>query len=459
MLLNRKLEFLFQIYMNIYIDNDNISTFTWPLTVSENSTVYLKGMLTFTDLVYSFVITGSNINIIGVDCVINMNIGYLGLVSNIDPDNININISNIKMNCTVYADLIVGGGWICQHNFNNGTVTNCNVSGNISPNSGGIFGKCANNCKAINCFSTGNINVYGGGIFGSYCTNCIAINCYSIGMIAPYSGGIFGFGTGYFYDGTVTIPSVILNQFGSIINALSIVNTASTAINYAINCYSAGNISVYAGGIFGYASYLSTAINCYNLGNGSDNNTSGGIFAMNVYTGLTMPYCSVQNCYSTGTYIIGVFGSETLYNFNYNSYYDNNIWNISNAKKYLIMNDKIWTENGINPFLLSSFNGKIYNKDHKKIKKYDYHNNHDNHNYITESHNGIYQTGAYSILSKDHKDYKICINCITGKLKLKLKKNKIKKDIIIKVLNGNTNLINNYLIYSNYNINYFTFIK
>ena len=105
------------------------------------------------------------------------------------------------------------------------------------------------------------IDTYQGWVVRSGARNCTVINCYSTGNMTYSAGGIFG----------------------------SSCNTCT-----ATNCYSTGNMTQDdAGGIFGYGCNTCTALFCYSTSN--IETASSGIFSNNADT------CIANNCYFTGT--------------------------------------------------------------------------------------------------------------------------------------------------------------
>jgi hypothetical protein len=140
--------------------------------------------------------------------------------------------------------------------------------------------------------STNSVADSGGWIgqayFGNDATENYAINCYSTGDIGSSGGGIFGLGS----SGSATN----CYSTGDIINGFP--GTGGGGIfgqvsqGSASNCYSIGDIADRAGGIFGFNSQ-GTASNCYSTGDIGSN--AGGIFG-------AFSSGSATNCYSTGNY-------------------------------------------------------------------------------------------------------------------------------------------------------------
>lgn len=438
---------------NTTIKNSNLLSYIFPVTISAGVIVTLDGEINITNNQY-FIIGGSNVKINGINnCTININVdNYSGLVQNTNGTYLNIIISNLSIKSQYSINN--GAGWICQSSFLNGKVINCNVSGAIGVNCGGIFGQSSSLCTSNNCFTIGTIGQYGGGIFGSYTTNCTATNCYSCGNIGNYGGGIFGFGTNYTYNGDNYSPSSILDQNGDQINILqspndfSIVNESN-----AICCYSNGNIGDYAGGIFGYFTYKSNAENCYSIGSGVGSETAGGIFAYNTYTYNDIiipsnPICKAENCYTTGNCLGGngilinsIDQIINCYSEQYN--YPNHIIKWRNRHAHKILNNYIWIKFNNNPYLLSSFNNKMYYKTFSEIKH--------GRQYV-HSKEGILD-GKYTITNKNLLKHKISvhINCTNGKLSIRKKEKYGTYKIII--VNGYIqSLDNKSFTYINYSI-------
>lgn len=400
---------------NTTITSSSLSLYTWPIAINTNVTLTLKGNLNILENSWYFLINGNNINIVGNKCVVSITaVNYLGLVQNNPESNyVNISISNIILKSQLNLQQASQAGWICQKAFQNGIVKYCSINADISSNSGGIFGYMSSNCKAINCITNGNIGQYAGGIFGAYTVNCNALNCYSNGLIGQYAGGIFGFGTNYMYDNISMNPSNIISQDGNIINFPTTNNNyvSQISLSSAVNCYSNGTIGQYAGGIYGYFAYKSTARNCYSLG------YNGGIFTYNsyedgaVYT-PTNALCKAKNCYTCGNSIMATDGQVI------DCYSEkNNRWNSHNALK-TFKNVEVWTQIDNYPFLLSSFNSPIY-------LPYPFSSSY-HHKRDTKSILGKFKTGQY-LLGKtlgNNPDVHIDINLLNGQLHIKNIKNK-----------------------------------
>ena len=139
-------------------------------------------------------------------------------------------------------------------------------------------------------------SVYAGSISG-YSSSCSISNCYSTGIILSssfsshsYSGGIYGYGSNV----------QLSNSYNT-----GRISTASSS--------STSNWPVYAGGLFGYSSYVGgSSINCYNTGDvfssSNSDSYSGGIGAYN--PGL------ISNCNNIGN-ITASLSSNKSGNFVY----------------------------------------------------------------------------------------------------------------------------------------------
>ena len=141
-----------------------------------------------------------------------------------------------------------------------------------------------------------------------------ATNCYSTGNISQYAGGIYGLRTGYY--------------------------ATNTTIS-ATKCYSIGNIEDEAGGIFGYVTGFGAtntiieATNCYSTGQiGED---TGGIYGKGAGYYATDTTISATNCYSTGNIDIqggGIFGYVTGFNATNTTIEATNCYSIGNISQY-----------------------------------------------------------------------------------------------------------------------------
>lgn len=322
---------------------------------------------------------------------------YPGLVGNTGPS-VNVTIKNLNIVTCGNPSLELGytGGWVCQSNFTNGTITNCSSNGIISNNGGGIVGPSSTNCTTTYCYSNGSIGSSGGGIYGFGCTGCTANYCYSTGSIGSYGGGIFGSGC----TGCV-----------------------------ATNTYSVGNGSTLSGGIFGSGCTGSTANFCYTAGATLSND---GIFA--TYNSTNKIYCSFSELYNSCDKIP--------------------VWKDKNAKKILRGLGCIWID--INkcsshvPWLLKTLNKQLYWPNCQKIKC----------SYATSNNglvNTNCNTWDIIRVNGDKPPHSININSSSGQLVFnKVKKGKYQ----IKIINGaKVNLPSNYVgfcgyyTYSAYNIN------
>jgi hypothetical protein len=268
----------------------------------------------------------------------------------------------------------IAGSFAAQ--FGNCTITNCYSNGEISGvSSGGICGTGAGflngNCTISNCYSTGNISgITAGGICGFSTANnngnCSISNCFSTGEISGNgSGGITGENTGG-TSGTCTIS----------------------------NCYSIGNITgLSSGGICGKysAADISSCIinSCYSIGNiiGADSGGICGEYAGGNPFSPTLGTCTVSNSYSLGSYSAsnGIFGSgKQVTATETNCYSANGTWSTSNALSNLtgiptynsstnVTQGTSWTDYNISsvntPWILSSFNKRLYNPNSKKLYK------------------------------------------------------------------------------------------
>jgi hypothetical protein len=426
---------------------------------------------------------------------------YPGLIQNgtssSDGKN-NITIEYIGVLTSNGSTLVEEGGWVCQSFFStnatNNNVNNCYSTGSIENNSGGILGYIAGagyqssvTISVLNCYSMGTIGFGCGGIFGSLAgltsSGTINIsNCYSMGTIGKAAGGIFGRSAGILSSGTINISNCystgnMVDSGGGIFGD-GAGYESSVKINVS-NCYSTGTIGQTAGGIFGiqagdglFQSFLGriSVSNCYSTGTIGQN--AGGIFGSQ--TGLTRFSGSiiVSNCYTTGSILDatsgGIFGSDSNSNcrvtnsvcnirYSNNTTINNNAsnstanvtnlsWEDSTANSILISTGtegSIWTDIDINstttPYLLSAFNGQIYNPPTASTSLTNYTTN-----------NGTYST-SYKLISVNNilsSDYSINnLGAITFQ---NLEKNNEYEALVLSYLTTTDNQ------YYDYNINTFT---
>jgi hypothetical protein len=218
------------------------------------------------------------------------------------------------LECSSKGDIgYEGGGIIGRSIFATGsdavlTVRHCRSSGMIGYRAGGIIGHDTdinNNAVAIiaHCHSSGDIGDSGGGILGASANtnqnSRITIEkCASSGQIGRESGGIIG--SNCYSDDNSTLEilkchssGVIGESGGGIIGYNCYSDDIETAPFIAVECYSTGRISQYAGGIAGDSSGSLTINNCYS--NGDIGQFAGGLVGSNSYGTMT-----VSGCYSTG---------------------------------------------------------------------------------------------------------------------------------------------------------------
>jgi len=352
---------------DISIGQNEVDSYTWPLTITGDTRITISENITLSSSNQYFIIGGVEVTINGGNFIItisNVN-GYPGLVKNggysyqssiltASADAYqNTTLKNIivEASTSCLAGIVsdsssldgkdYNNGWICQAFFGNGAsydnniVYNCSTNGNtysyntegtyyyinpddnsitthsgqISAVSGGCILGDYSYATAEHCYSTGaigdsNYNQSCGGIFGNNCSGK-AVNCYSTGAIENYSGGIFGANTlGYTAALWCYSSGTITNNAGGIFGA------SPGGHSIARNCHSTGNISNSSGGIFAPGTGSVDAVSCYSTGNIS--NSSGGIF--NYTNGSSAYYC-----YSTGEITNNSAGITAFY-INYGIY-------------------------------------------------------------------------------------------------------------------------------------------
>jgi hypothetical protein len=429
-----------------------------PLTVLSNTTVIIGSSFSITDITKFLIVGGSNIIIDGKFNTITISVAsYPGFVLNNSISNTNIIIKNLSIVQSGSGSLALLAGAIGQTNLFNVSAFYCSSNIPINQNGGGIFGSVTTNCNTTNCFSLGSIDQYAGGIFGSYSLNCSATQCYSSGSIGQYAGGIFGFGTNYIWDGSNYAPTIIVDQSGNSITNTPNVNNNSMGLSgsTANSCYSSGSIGQYAGGIYGYFAYKSTASNCYSLGSSTSTSLlSGGIFAPTYYYDGSIyfpsnPLTTASYCYTIGSLLAGdgIFTQNALNTEYYCKGELNGIWKDCNAKYYLKGVGCVWIDISCSksqPFLLKSFNRSLYSNPYQKVSC-----SHDS------SSPGLFPP-TYKIIRVNNKSSlcSISIDPNSGILSMKkLKKGKY----CVKILNGIPTQVNltypySYTIWTSYNI-------
>jgi hypothetical protein len=226
----------------------------------------------------------------------------------------------------------VGGGTLMNIGLVN---SNINVQRSTEyANAGGIVGCVgyagSSTTMIINSFNTGNVSgsgySYVGGIVGFANSQLIIESCYNTSNIsAGYdAGGIIG----SLYGGNITIEnsyntgavSADTASGGIIGSAWDLAGSSTLSIE---NCYNTGNIvsmGTPAGGVVGYARYLTFSIkNCYNVGDVSVNSSyseteAGGIvgYARDVSANTEL---RIENCYNIGNVSAietgGIIGAST----------------------------------------------------------------------------------------------------------------------------------------------------
>jgi hypothetical protein len=322
------------------INTGSLTTFTWPLTITNTNTssrlkVLFLSNLTLSTNVAQFLRCGSDniqfgdINLDATGSRVNITVSitnYDGFIMNGDSGETgynNIYVYNIVVDGTGGSQQI-GAGWVAKGYFANGGsgcyIINCSSNGTISGNGGGIVGQGAGGSiggglTLRGCSSTGTIGISAGGIAGNAAGGSLGSitceTCWSTGSIASDGGGIFGAYAG-----------------------------ANRASAEAINCYSTGLITNDGGGIFGgYAGDSvgqARAQGCYSRG--AIQGSAGGIFSRHAAEGLGTT--TATNCYSSGSVATagyGIYGVNQRSGATFaNCYVANNSWNDSTANTNLI---------------------------------------------------------------------------------------------------------------------------
>ena len=235
-------------------------------------------------------------------------------------------IKNLYTNTTNYSYVGLFSG------INNATIINLGITGDsvISGGtvaSGGIAGFAYNNSIISNCYNTQQVKSgYAGGIIGKTGSSTVKIvNCYNSGEINGTTvGGILGDGTGEITNsyntgtviGTGRSGGIVGNTWYFSINNCyntghikgnsyvgGIIGEAETPNVKISNCYNTGNIEgPDAGGIVGFADWMSKIYNCYNLGDINGSNSAGGIAVASNHGGV-----SIANCYNNGRVYAGEY--------------------------------------------------------------------------------------------------------------------------------------------------------
>jgi hypothetical protein len=357
--------FMTTIHTNITLTQQNLETFSWPITIDTSGVVIrFDSHLIFEDNDHYFIIGSNNVNIDGCGNTVDISgvSEYPGLVRNGTSETngySNTTIQNLGIISVGSTTLNGSNGWIGQSyygaNASGNIIQNCYSTGDIANGQGGIVGSSAvqnnfeytglktvyGNLLVNKCYSTGRIgdgtgDGGEGGIFGQFCSFCSTIECFSTGnIIGSRAGGIFGWH--------------FANYNGSVASSL--------------NCYSTGDIiGIGAGGIFGQSQSGGTyyATNCYSRGIISGEK-AGGIFGQHGdYSNLVG-----HNCYSSGV-ISGENASGILgYLFNTNEvvqpincYIANGIWSSINASAALLDVGTTWN-NTKTPYTLIVFDPLI----------------------------------------------------------------------------------------------------
>jgi hypothetical protein len=334
------------------LSTDNISLYSFPITISGGTSINPVTITIGSDLIFTqtslstpsafFIIGSDYVRIDGQNHLITLtplsssSTTTNGLIRNgTSAANGKSNVTIENIGCTIFGtnlSLASSAGYICQSYFGKGSsdvsITNCYSTGLIgsviNTSVGGICGaNCGNssgNVSITNCYSTGTISGRNsGGIVGGNCGSSSGIititKCYSTGTITGLSiGGIVG-GDCCVINGNVTITycystgEISGTSCGGICG-ISCGTTNGTAT--ITNCYSSGNISGnFSGGIVGQNFGLNTnntcaIINCYSDGSitGSD---AGGIVGANIgrntLTGINsvIPKINIINCYNLNT--------------------------------------------------------------------------------------------------------------------------------------------------------------
>jgi hypothetical protein len=278
------------IVVNLYLDSDinNSSHYI----ILNSSKIHVKGQGTTTYVEVS---------------------NYPGLIQTANSDLTNITVSNFVINGMDFfsASLAERGGWICQENFANATISHCSSFGYIFTKCGGIVGANAQNCSIDNCHFNGFVIDGSGGIVGGDSSNCLVQLSSSTGDIYAESGGIFGQQCYNCEADFCHSSGNILEGSGGIFASRCNDSQEDQSICFAYGCYSEGTIQSGSGGIFGVLSNIDASVDCntlavycFSLGDmyGDEDYNSGGIFGQDTTRGET------DLCYSIGSIGYGCGG-------------------------------------------------------------------------------------------------------------------------------------------------------
>ena len=242
---------------------------------------------------------------------------YNGLIQNGTENgdgNSNIYIFNLKISVlNLNSTLLNGAGWFGQQYFAKGVyncfIINCHSDGPIGENCGGIVGaNCggiSDSVKIIYCSSSGNITgsgdneniTGGGGIIGANSSCVSVLKSYSLGSIGQNCGGIIGY---------------------------------NCQLSNVSRCYSTGTIGQYGGGIIGRKAEFIECDISYSSNTGNLSSYAGGIF------GAYATSCVATNCYSLAVGEGGIFGNNGTNITPNNCYYANGPWNTETANNKLL---------------------------------------------------------------------------------------------------------------------------